>query len=77
MQKVVVHYSRILFNSEDIESAEALEYTTNLGFKIWARNGVSGTLYDFNVYQGDVTNSKSELGLSTMSSYMSLFSTYS
>ena len=35
------------------------------GFKIWARTGVSGMLYDFDVYQGNVTKTKSEFGLST------------
>ena len=35
------------------------------GFKIWARTGVSGMLYDFDVYQGNVAKTKSEFGLST------------
>jgi len=34
------------------------------GFKIWARTGVCGILHDFDVYQGNVSNNRSELGLS-------------
>ena len=34
------------------------------GFKIWARTSVSGMLYDFDVYQGNVANTRSEFGLS-------------
>ena len=35
------------------------------GFKIWARTAVSGMLYDFDVYQGNVAKTTSEHGLST------------
>ena len=35
------------------------------GFKIWARTGVSGMLYDFDVYQGNAGKTKSEFGLAT------------
>jgi len=34
------------------------------GFKIWARTGVCGILHDFDVYQGNTSKCRSELGLS-------------
>ena len=33
------------------------------GFKIWARTGVSGIIHDFEVYQGNSSKTRSELGL--------------
>ena len=35
------------------------------GFKVWARTGVSGMLYDFDVYQGNAGKTNSEFGLAT------------
>lgn len=33
------------------------------GFKLWGRAGISGFLYDFDVYQGASQNKSSELGV--------------
>ena len=34
------------------------------GFKIWTRTGVCGILHDFDIYQGNVSKCRCELGLS-------------